>query len=234
MPARRLVRRSRAVAAALLADDEHQADARFAVARSRSAAATCAARMPFASHDAAAVQAIAFDAARERTAARSRSAWRTRPTATARRPAVAMTLKRVVVDRLLGDRRSRGRAGSRASQRPHSPSRPVVESMSTSARRRERDDVYRIHASSSVRVSVRESRYFDDHRRRERQAPLGALAGRDRARAGHDDGAFGHDERAIGGRLDDLAARRDRRPASIRSAPCRRAMTARALMIAPS
>ncbi len=63
---RLLVGHPRAVAAALLADHEQQPDARLAaLARSRSAAATCAARIPFASHDAAAEEQAALLPARK-------------------------------------------------------------------------------------------------------------------------------------------------------------------------
>ena len=64
---------------------------------------------------------------------------------------------------------------------------------------------YRIHASSSVRVSVRESRYLTmtgvaSDRPHSGPLPPATL------RARHDDGAFGNDQRPIGSRFDDLAA----------------------------
>ena len=99
----------------------------------------------------------------ERTAARSRSASRRRPAAAA--SSRAKTLKRPSVDRLLGDVVAALRRNA-ASHAPTSPSRPVVESMSTSCARRDRidghllDASYRIHRSSSVRASVFSSRYL--------------------------------------------------------------------------
>ena len=65
--------------------------------------------------------------------------------------------------------------------------------MSTSAAR-QRDDAiardYRIHASSSVRVSVRESRYFTITGVASDRPHSTPLPDGDGARAGHDDGAL--------------------------------------------
>ena len=69
-------RRLRAVAAALLADDEHQADARLAVAPQPLGRRDLRGENALRVARAAAVQPVALDAARERTAARSRSASR--------------------------------------------------------------------------------------------------------------------------------------------------------------
>ena len=87
--------------------------------------------------------------------------------------------------------------------------------MSTSVARRPRRGIYRIHASSSVRVSVRSSRYLTITGVASDRPHSLPGADRDRARAGHDHGAFGNDERLPGLRLDDAAVRQvvDRRRA---------------------
>ena len=59
----------------------------------------------------------------------------------------------------------------------------------------------RIHASSSVRVSVRSSRYLTMTGVASDRPQSLPGADRHRARAGHDDRAFGHDERLAVGRL---------------------------------
>ena len=104
----------------------------------------------------AAVEPVAVDRGSERTAGRSRNAWTARRPARPRPPAAS---RRRCRDRRRPAARSTSNPSprsSRASHRPASPSRPVVESMSIEAAR----ERYRIHASSSVRVSVRESRYL--------------------------------------------------------------------------
>src|SRR4029077_6739812 len=99
---RRLVRGARAVAAALLADDEHEADARFAVAAQTPGRRDLRREDAFGVARAAPVQAIAFDAAREK-----------------RRHAVDVGRER---DRLA--RRVRGAAGAGGRVEPGRPGRP--------------------------------------------------------------------------------------------------------------
>ena len=97
-PFGRLVRDSRAVAAALLADDEQQADARLAVAPQPLGRRDLRGENALRVARAAAVQPIALDAARKER----RHAVEVRREDDRRRPgssAVAMTLKRVLVDR---------------------------------------------------------------------------------------------------------------------------------------
>ena len=127
-------------------------------------------------------------------------------------------------DRLLDDGVAE-RPELAASHAPASASRPVVESMSMSAAQSDASKLDFIvlssvgsaldidRSSSAVRASVRSSRYFDDDRRRDRQAPLAAAAARHRARARHDDRAFGNDQRPARTRLDDPTVRQivDRR-----------------------
>ena len=142
-----------------------------------------------------------------KTAARSRSAWRTRPPAAAASGTVARTLKRDVVDRLLGD----GEA-----ERAQVVRQPAARLALAAGRRvdvdqraRQRDEIdaggHRIHASSSVRVSVRESRYFtmtgvaSDRPHSGPFPPVTARA------PGTTTAPSGIDERPIGRRPDDLA-----------------------------
>ena len=75
--ATRLVGRARAVAAALLADDEHEPDARFALAPEAIGGRHLRRENPFRIAGAAPIEAIALDTALGRTAARSRRASRT-------------------------------------------------------------------------------------------------------------------------------------------------------------
>ena len=69
---------------------------------------------------------------------------------------------------------------------------------------RERDEIHagtlpdprlELRARVGARVAI-----LHDHRRGQRQPPLGALADGHRARAGHHDRAFGNHQRLIGGR----------------------------------
>ena len=214
--------RARAVAAALFADHEQQADARLARPPQPIGGRDLRGQNPFASHAPRPYEPVALDAAREerRDAVEMRGEHDRR-----RSPAVrAITLNRVVVDRLFGDGEAER---AQVVGQPAARLRPRGRSSNRCRRARASGDeidgrVYRIHASSSVRVSVRESRYFTMTGVASERPHSGPLPAGDRARARHDDRAFGDDERPIGGRLDDLAAARGRRPASIRSAPCRR------------
>ncbi len=151
-PSRRFVRDARAVAAALLADDEHQADARLAVAPQPIGRRHLRGQNPFRVARSAAVQTIALDAARKerRHAVEVR---REHDGGIGRR--VASTLKRV------SSTRCSVTAESEAAQVVGEPAAgvafPAGRRIDVDERARER---YRIHASSSVRVSVRESRYL--------------------------------------------------------------------------
>ena len=103
-------------------------------ARSRSAAATCATRMPFASHDSAAVDADRPRRGSGKTAARSRSASRRRrPASPSRREDVERARRR----RAARSRRSRARSQSSASHRRTSPSRRSSNRCRPAARQRE-------------------------------------------------------------------------------------------------
>ena len=74
----------------------------------------------------------------------------------------------------------------------------------------------RIHASSSVRVSVRSSRYFTMTGVASDSPHSLPCADRHRARSRHDHRAFGHDERLARLGADDAAVAAGRRSASIR------------------
>ena len=174
--ARRLVRDARAVAAALFADDEQQADAR---SRPRAAAA----RPP-------------RPARREcpsRRTSRGRRAGRPRRGSgknggtqskcvekTTRRPAsrrrVAMTLKRVSSTRCSSTAQPAPAQVVREPARrprPRGPSSSRCRRARASARRCLPDPRFELRARVGARVAV-----LDDDRRREREAPLGALARR--------------------------------------------------------
>ena len=174
---------SRAVAAALFADDEQQADARLAVAP-----------QPLGRRDLRREDALGVARRRGRRGGRPRpgsgkTAARSRSASTRRRPAASPTrredVEARVVDRLLGDGEARARAGSRpASGRPRLRGRSSnrCRPARASGRRDRRpvlpDPRFELRARVGPRVAV-----LDDDRRGERQPPLRALADRDRARA---------------------------------------------------
>ena len=133
---RELVRGERAVAAALLAHHEQQAElAARRRCRSRSAAITCAASAPLASQ--APRPKSVPPSTRLAKNGGTQSMW-VDSTTSGRRTSSASTLKRPSDDRLL-DHLVAARAQLGAQER-HTPScsRPVVESMSMSARARSR------------------------------------------------------------------------------------------------
>src|SRR4051812_24108120 len=159
LAARRFIGDPRTVAATLLADHEHERDPRFAMPPQLFGCRYLRREDPFRVARAAAKQPVAFDAAGkkrgdtvevggERHGRRSACPARHRCDHVEARIVDALLLHRpAAIAKVVGEPSSRGAlaAGGRVD---------VDEAA------RQRDDVYRIHASSSVRVSVRESRYF--------------------------------------------------------------------------
>ena len=179
LPARRAFASSRAVAAALLADDEQQADARLAVAPQPLGRRDLRGQNALGVARAAAVQPIAVDAAREkRRHAVEVRREHDRPGGV--RTGVAITLNRVVVHRLLvtANPSSRRYAGEPAARFAFAAGRRI----DVDERARERDVLpdprFELRARVGPRVAV-----FDDDRRREREAPLRAPCRRVTARA---------------------------------------------------
>ncbi len=210
----------RAVAAPLFARHEHEADARLALRAQPFGGRHLRREDALGVARAAPVEHARPRRGSGRTAARSRSAWRTRPPARPPRRSRWRGRRRAAVRAPS----SRGPAGCPPARRATSPSRPVVESMSISCRARATDrrsrlptpdsrPLHRIHASSSVRVSVRSSRYFTITGVASDRPHSRAGAHGDGPRAGHDDRALGHHQRLARFRLDDHARSPGRRPA---------------------
>ena len=130
-PGGHVVRQLRAVAAALFADDEQQADARLALAPQPLGGGHLRGENALRIARSAAVQTIALDAAREerRHAVEVRGQHDIHPGHARRTAGGRDDVEPVAIDGLLGDRKAQ-LAQVPASHRPASPSRPVVESMS--------------------------------------------------------------------------------------------------------
>src|SRR5207249_4342410 len=142
---------ARTIAAPLLADDEEQADALLSFRAERFHCRDLRGEDSFRVAGSAAVQAVALDAARKKR----RHAIEVGREHHRRRPDRGQNVEAVVVDGLFDD------VESAIAQKPCEP--PAGRGFAPGGRvdvdERARQ-LYRIHASSSVRVSVRESRYF--------------------------------------------------------------------------